>query len=116
MAQYAVKLQNKRGCLDSLVESLDSAQVTSFACACSAEATTTTFSLAEEGGADMLKSIGATGVNAAVIHLKVANRAGCLSEALLPLSRAGVEFQSVACACAPGDRAGTVSIALKAQK
>lgn len=113
MAQYSVRLENRAGCLDRLVESLDRAQVRSFACACTADATTTVFSVDEESS-DMegLQSVGAERDETPVIHLRVANRAGCLSEALLPLSRAGVRFQSVTCACAAGELAGTVTVGI----
>lgn len=112
MAHYSVKLENRAGCLDSLVESLDRVHVQSFACSCTAEATTTVFSVEEEHDSRALESVGAKQVSAPVINLRVPNRAGCLSEALLPLSRAGVRFHSVACACAAGDAAGTVSVAI----
>lgn len=113
MAQFSVRLENRAGCLDSLVESLERAHVQSFACSCVGETATAQFSVAESSeAARAVSSIAAQEVEAPVINLRVANRAGCLSEALLPLARAGVRFHSVACACAEGDAAGTVSVAI----
>lgn len=115
MAQYSVKVQPQARCLDSVIKSLASVEVGSLACACSAQGGAVTFSV-EESAADAARKLGAESLGADVIHLRVANRAGCLAEGLLPLSRAGVEFGSVACACSAGDTVGTLSVGIKERK
>jgi hypothetical protein len=115
MAQYSVSVEPQARCLDSVIESLARVDVGSLACACSGRGGAVTFSV-EESAADAVQGMKAESLGAEVIHLRVPNRAGCLSESLLPLSKAGVEFGAVSCACSAGDAVGTVSVGIKARQ
>jgi hypothetical protein len=111
MAQFSLRVRSEAGCLDRVAEALQSAHVTSMACACEAGAQGfATFSVRE---ADVtLGGITHTEAPIPILQVSVRNEAGCLSRVVTSLSRAGVSVGSLACACAEDDVTGIVSVGL----
>jgi hypothetical protein len=113
MAQYSVRVACKAGCLDKVAHSLTraSTQINSLACACETGVGDgfATFSLAEE---KVKLDFDAKATEISVLHMNVRNQAGCLSQVLSPLGKAGVSIGSLACACGAGDASCTVAVGL----
>lgn len=118
MPTFSARISCGAGCFDAVAKSLDAAggRLESLACVSGErDEGVVTFSIAdvEQISADQFKDIKARDTGIAVLQVKVANRAGCLSNVTASLGKAGVSIGSLACACAAGDEAGIVSVGLE---
>jgi acetolactate synthase small subunit len=115
MPEFAIRVSRAPGCLDNVVGRLgkEQVQVESLACACSGvEEAVASFSVAEPERLRGLEDIGGRPAESSILHVKVPNTAGCLGRVTTPLSEAGVNIDSLSCACASGDESGIVAIGL----
>jgi hypothetical protein len=119
MAEFSVAVSQEVGCLDGVADRLarEEIQIESLACLCGGEASVANFSVPESARskAEALQELGARETGSPVLHIKVPNELGCLSRVTSAFSQAGVNLNSLACACAAGDESGIVAVGLRAR-